>query len=440
MPAINAGSMGDQGLASTRCTDKESARQIDLKSGPAANMLRAQGQRIDGQGGSMARRRYQQGRVFLRGKNPPKWIGRWREDILLDDGSVKRVERSIVLGTRTEFPTERLARRRLEGLVAPINSSDYRPGRVATLADFAETWQEQVLCQLKPTSVRAAKSHLKNHILPMLGRFRLDEIGREQQQFFVTRLSRELSRKTVLNVLGILSSMLSTAKKWGYVCIKVELGNIVLPAGEVKPEPRFFTPTQVTQILELAAEPFRTMFWIAAMTGVRAGELLGLKVEDLDFDRRLIFIRRSVNRGQTQTVKSRASQKPLPMPGGLAQVLQEHLHRQPKNAEGWLFVNSRSRPYSADKVVISKLWPILDALKIPRCGLHTFRHFHSSALLDAGASPQVAQAQLRHSDARITLEVYSHVIGDSQRDAVDRVEETLRLNAPKEDVSGDWIQ
>jgi integrase len=215
---------------------------------------------------------------------------------------------------------------------------------------------------------------------------------------------------------------------------------VVLPIAEVKPDPRFFTPEQVSQIISLAAEPFRTMFCIAAMTGVRAGELLGLKVEDLDFDRRLIFIRRSVNRGHIQTVKSRASQKPLPMPGRLAQVWRGHLHRRPENADRWLFVNSRSRPYSADKIVISKLWPILDTLKIRRCGLHAFRHFHSSALLEAGASPQVAQAQLRHSDARITLEVYSHVIGDSQRDAVDRVANILRLSAPKDDFSGDWIQ
>jgi hypothetical protein len=67
-------------------------------------------QRIDGQGENMARRRYQQGRLFLRGKNPPKWIGRWREDILQQNGKVKRVERSVVLGTKAELLTERFAR------------------------------------------------------------------------------------------------------------------------------------------------------------------------------------------------------------------------------------------------------------------------------------------------------------------------------------------
>ena len=313
----------------------------------------------------MARRRYQQGRVFLRGKNPPKWIGRWREDILEENGTVKRVERSVVLGTKPELPTERLARRRLELLVAPVNSPAYRPGRVACVADFASKWRTEVLCQRKPSIVRASLSHLKNHVLPQLGKLRLDELGREVQQMFVTRLSRSASRKTVLNALGTLSSMLSTARKWGYICEAVETRNLVLPDEGLKPEARFFTPDQVRQIIELAVEPFRTMFTVLAMTGIRAGELLALTVDDLDFSERRIFIRRSVHRGQTQSLKSKASKKPLPMPEPLAEVLHEYLKSWRDNPSRWLFPNRRNKPYGLDRVVMFKLWPILDQLKIP---------------------------------------------------------------------------
>ncbi len=388
----------------------------------------------------MARRRYQQGRVFLRGKNPPKWIGRFRVDVVQQDGTTMRVERSVVLGTRKELPTEKLARRRLEPLVAPINSTSYRPGRIATVAEFAERWKSEVLVQRKPSTIRAALAHLNNHILPRLGKLRMDELGKEQQQAFVTHLSQKVSRKSVLNILGTLSSILSTARKWNYISEQVLMEDLTLPAEKVRPEARFFTPGQAQQILAAAAEPFRTMFAVAAMTGLRAGELLGLQVEDLDFTSRLIFVRRSVHRGRVQTVKSRASQKPLPMPEALANILTDYLNGWRENPERWLFVNRRGSPYSADKVVMFKLWPILDALKIPRCGLHAFRHFHSSMLLEVGAPPQVAQAQLRHSDARITLDIYSHVIGDSQRNAVERVAELLRPNAPKSQGEGKWIQ
>jgi integrase len=72
--------------------------------------------------------------------------------------------------------------------------------------------------------------------------------------------------------------------------------------------------------------------------------------------------------------------------------------------------------------------------------MHAFRHAHASLLLDVGANPKVAQEQMRHSDARITLGVYGHVIGDAQRDAVNKVGEILRPNAPKPEKSGEWIQ
>jgi integrase len=345
-----------------------------------------------------------------------------------------------VLGTRSELPTKHLAQRRLDLILARINAPEYRPGRVATVAEFAERWQVEVLAQRKPSTIRAAKAHLRCHILPQLGRLKLDEVGRERQQVLVTLLSQKVSRKMVVNVIGTLSSMISTARKWGYVAEPVKLGELALPAESVKSEARFFTPEQVRKIIQNAQEPFRTMFYILAMTGIRAGELLGLKADDIDFERRLIFIRRSVNRGHVQTVKSKASQKPLPLPGALARILKEHLRVWRENPERWLFSNSRSRPYSADKVVMSKLWPILDALKIPHCGFHAFRHFHSTMLLELGAAPQVAQAQMRHSDPRITLEVYSHVVGESQRNAVEKVAEIVAPIGPEQNESGEWIQ
>lgn len=387
----------------------------------------------------MARRRYQKGRVVLRGKSAV-WVGRWREDVIKNDGTVKRIERSQILGTKRELPTKCLAVRRLELELARINSPSYRAGRMATVAEFAEKWQATVLSQHKPSSIRASHSHLRCHILPALGKSRLDEIGRERQQLFVTKLSQTASRKTVLNVLGTLSSMFCTARKWGYISEQVHVGDLALPDEGVRLEARFFTPHQVRQIIERAEEPFRTMFTVLAMTAMRAGELCGLTVDDLDFEHRIIQVRRSVWGGRAQSVKSKASQKPLPMPAVLIEVFKEHLKTWRKTPERWLFSNRRGKPYSANNVVQRKLWPILDQLRIPRCGLHAFRHTHSSLLLEVGAPPTVAQAQLRHSDPRITLGIYGHIIGEAQRDAAEKVAEILRPNAPNSVLLGEWIQ
>ena len=388
----------------------------------------------------MARKRFQKGRLFLRGKRTPQWVGRWREDVIMPDGSVRRIEKSTILGTKAEFPTRRLAARRLEVLLARINAPSYRPVRVATLRAFAERWKVEVLAQQKPSSRHAVESHLKVHILPELGEMNLDQIGRENQQGFATLLSKKVSRKTLLNVLGTLSSMLNKAKQWSYVCESVEFDKLALPEASISTAARFFSADEARRIIEAASAPFYTMFAVLAMTGIRAGELLGLQVNDLDFERRLIFIRRSAWYGRIQTLKSKASQGALPMPGPLAEMLVGYLKTWKPNPGNLLFANKLGRPYSANKLVQKRLWPILDALEIPRCGLHAFRHTHSSLLVEGGAPVSVAQAQMRHADPRITLGIYSHVVGDSQRDAVEKLAAILRPSAPKSGPDGEWIQ
>ena len=388
----------------------------------------------------MARRRYQFGRVFLRGKKCPKWIGRWREDVIQPDGSIRRIERSAILGTKEAIPTARLARRRLDLILANINSPDYRPGRVATLAEFCERWRVQALSQRKPSTILAAQAHLRTHILPRFGVVLLSDLGVEGYQTFVAALSRRVARKTLLNVLGTLSTMVKSARKWGYICQPLQLSELVIPGGVEKIAQRFFSAEEVKRIIAEASEPFATMFAILGMTGIRAGELLGMKVEDLDFERRLIFIRRSAWRGNLQTTKSKASKGALPMPEPLAAVLKRYLETWRPNAMRLLFMNRRGRPFNANKVRTLGLHPVLKKLGIPLGGLHAFRHTHSSLLLDVGAPPTVAQAQLRHSDPRITLGIYGHVVGDAQRNAVEKVAQLLRPDAPKSGNSGEWIQ
>ena len=389
----------------------------------------------------MARRRYQQGRMFLRGKpGQRKWIGRFRVDVIGQDGQVRRKERSVILGPEKEL-TEKLARRKLEPFLATINSSEYRASRVATVGEFAERWKLEVLVQRKKSTIYAAQSHLKAHIIPQLGSMRLDELGQELLQQFSTRLSRKMSRKTLRNVLSTLASMLGTARKWNYASKPVKMRDLVLPDCGERKDPRFFTAEESARIISAAADPFRTMFSILATTGLRAGELMALKVDDLDFKQRLIFVRRAVSRGQVQSVKSKASRKPLPIPDALADILRDYLKGWRDNPERWLFVNRRGGPFSGDKVTYTKLRPLLEQLGIERGGLHAFRHGHSSLLLNVGAPATVTQEQMRHSDARVTLGIYGHVIGDSQREAVEKVaQRILRPTAPKLQESGKWIQ
>ena len=206
-----------------------------------------------------------------------------------------------------EYPTQRLARRRLETLLAEVNAPDYRPRRIATLAEFVERWRRDVLSHHKVATVKAAESHLRSHILPELGPLQLEEITSEVQQQFVIYLSSRLKRKTVSNVLSTLSAILRMAKKWGYTCTGVNFEALTLPERGERIEARFFTPEEVRRILASTPEPYATAFEVAALTAVRPGELFGLKVTDLDFDRRMISIRRSARYSKLQAPKTNAS-------------------------------------------------------------------------------------------------------------------------------------
>ena len=125
---------------------------------------------------SMARKRYQQGSVKLIGRKNKKWVGRYREDVVESDGTTRRIRREVILGSKRDLPTERLARRRLEANLVHINAIDYRPGRVATFEEFIERWKSEVLTTQKPSSARAVRSHLRCYILPELGKMRLTNL------------------------------------------------------------------------------------------------------------------------------------------------------------------------------------------------------------------------------------------------------------------------
>ena len=139
-----------------------------------------------------------------------------------------------------------------------------------------------------------------------------------------------------------------------------------------------------------------------------------------DFAKHVIRIRQSVD-AATRTVgavKSKASSADLPMSRELEARLRAHL-RGHNGKSDLLFVNRLGRPFSANKLREKQLHPLLDALGIPRGGFHSIRHGVASSLLADGATPAVVQRQLRHSDARITLGIYGHVVGDEQRSFVE---------------------
>jgi len=345
----------------------------------------------------------------------------YRVDALQLDGTFKREQRWQPLGLVSEQP-ERSAWKEFQPYLDKENEAAKRlpPRTGLTLAEFVEEWRANVAVNLKGSTTRAAESHFRAHIIPKLGDYHLPEIMTKIVQGFVAHLAGGgRSRKTAENILLTLSSLLKTARSWGYSCGDFRFADLTLPREGVRTEPRSFTDDEVRKIIASASEPLRTIVAVTAILGLRIGETLALRTFDVDFLKHVIRVRQTVD-AATRTVcgvKSKASNADLPMSRELEARLQIHLRTHDHKNE-LLFVNGRGRPFSANKLREKQLHPLLDALGIPRGGFHSMRHGAASSLLADGATPAVVQAQLRHSDARITLGIYGHVVGDAQRNAV----------------------
>jgi integrase len=302
------------------------------------------------------------------------------------------------------------------------------PRGAETLVDVVNEWRKLVAPNHKPKGREASESHLRAHILPKLGTMPLAELSVKTLQQFVMDSTPGRSGKTVENILITLTGILAHARKWGMLVPQVSLSDLSMPE-KVKPQPKFYEPSEIKRLLAVADDPLRTILYVLVLTGMRINEALALRLEDLDFTRKLIHVRHSVYNGTLGTPKSAASVADLHMPPELEKRLQAFIasaHYR-KNDLGLLFCNRRNRPYSDNKLREKALRPLLISLKMRHTGkaFHAIRHSVGSVMLDAGEPLTVVRDQLRHSDVRITLGVYGHVIGNSQRNAVNRLAKRL---------------
>ena len=134
----------------------------------------------------MARRKHQTGCLFKRGKRRKLWVARWREDVIATDGTVKRVNRSIVLGAVADYPNKRDIYPLLEAKLRPINAGISMPGTVKRFGDFAEgEWMKLVYPTYKLTTRNGYRRTLHKHVLPAFAEKRLGAITKADVQQFI---------------------------------------------------------------------------------------------------------------------------------------------------------------------------------------------------------------------------------------------------------------
>jgi integrase len=293
-----------------------------------------------------------------------------------------------------------------------------------TLDELVEEWKEKILPNLKDSSVRAALSHIRTYINPLLGEVPLRDLNVREHQAFVTAVGRRIERrKTAENVYGTLSAILSRGREWNYPTPEVSRKQLVFPADKKPRQTFFFDPDLAARVIGSADQPFKTMFLLCAALGLRIGEVTALRVTSLNFKRKTIDITAALDYAtrRESTPKSENSVAPLHM----SQLLETHLRdwlekRYRANPEGYLFTNSNGRPYLSDNVVRYGIHRAMSRLGIQtpkgvHIGVHCFRHGVTTSLLESGTPIHIVTKLMRHGDSKVTLDHYAHIVSDADR-------------------------
>lgn len=378
-------------------------------------------------GGRMIRRRcFQRGSLFKRGTRRNKvWVARWWEAVIGPGNVLERVRRSEVLGKVIEIPTQREAERLLDARLRVVNSGDYRPQAVWTFRSFVEDrWKPETFPALKFSSRKFYQSMIDTHLNPAFGDTQLRLITRDAAQSFLMAKTRSgLSWKTVKHIRTVFGTILEAAVMQELISANPVRKTRMARRGPVKERP-VVTPETLQALIENLAEPCCCIARLLAMTGLRIGELLALRWQDVDLQKGFLTVRQTVYEGHFDEPKSQRSKRSLPLgPQGIAVLAR--LQRTQASPSALVFSARNGSPLSRRNLLNRQLKPVCKELGLTGVNWHWLRHANAT-LLDAVGTPLgTVQALLGHSSSELTRETYIHSVPADARRAVTEVEKLI---------------
>ena len=364
------------------------------------------------------RNRYQHGslKIEKRNKGVDAWVYRWRE--YRHDGT--STYRKKIVGPVTELRTKTAAQKAVEGLKLDINTTVSAVSVSHTVSELIAHYKEAELQSGRHTlRVQQVYRHnLDDIILPHWGTCRLQDVKPIAVERWLDGMPYAPATKT--KVRGVFGTLFRHGMRYQWAAANPIA--LVRCSSKRVDTPEILAPLEIRCILGELSEPARTVTLLAAITGMRRGELFGLKWEDLDFERRTIRIVRSLVDQIEGKPKTETSRKPLPLSGELAEALTNWRERTSfANASDWVFASPQSfgkLPYWPDMVLRRHILPAAKRLGIhKRIGWHTFRRTAASLLMSSGSSVKTTQELMRHATADITLELYAQAVTEDKREA-----------------------
>lgn len=370
----------------------------------------------------MSRRRYGAGSIYQR-KSDGQWCA-----------AVYTGKRQKLLYGRSFAEVKA----KLAAAQAELNKGRLPARRAPTVAEFLRSWLESsVKPRVRPLTYAGYKVNVEKHLVPILGKIPLDQLTPQHVQDMINgRLAAGLSGKSVAYIHQVLRTALGLAVRWDLAPRNV--ARLVDRPRIERPPIQPLSPYEARKFMRaIRGHRLEALFSVALALGLRQGEALGLRWQDVDFGANTLQVNHQLQRieGQLTLVppKTPKSRRTLVMPTTTAERLREHQKRQVAEklwaGAKWhdsdlIFANRVGGPTQA-RHVITQFHDALAGAGIRSVRFHDLRHSCATLLLVQGVSPRVVMEVLGHSEIALTMNAYSHVIPELQREAAQKMQAIL---------------
>ena len=364
------------------------------------------------------------------------------------DGTIRkrsdgRWEARIIIGHKNDgspmyksafAKTQKSALKQLHQLLDLYRDVDLTEECRMTLGEWMDKWlDEYMIFTIKENTIKGYRSQIDHQIKPFIGHKQLASLTTADIQKFYNKIKKEgrvhphpihghvLSDSMVRKIHMMLHEAMEVAVRERNI-VRNPTDNTTIPKKTIT-EKQVLDDSQLNRFLEaIQGEPYwHDFFYVEVMTGLRRGEICGIKWSDIDFNEGTLCIKRSVSTKEGGGVsigetKTDAGVRTIIMPPSVATLLQE---KQADAISEWVFPHYTNpsdplHPSSAYK----KLKTILKNIELPMMRFHDLRHTFATHATDGGVDPKTLAGILGHTDASFTLDTYTHVTGDMQRNAM----------------------
>jgi integrase len=378
--------------------------------------------------GKSSHRKHGEGSVYKRGD------GRFSGFITLENG-----KRKYYYGK-----SEKEVLRKVRQAIYEREQGTLATGPQQTVKQFLEYWLEKVhKLNIRPGTYEDHALIVQKHLIPALGHLRLQKLTTQQIQSLYTQKSDEgLSSGRVRLIHAVLHGALRHAVRMNLVARNVSDGADLPPVEKHEIQP--LTPEQAQLFLqEVGEHRLGALLVVALATGMRRGELLALRWQDVDLKSGDLQVRRTVRylgkRGFLEgRPKTESSARRIILPGFVVEELKQHrllqvearLHAGTSWVEHDLvFCNARGN-FIEPSTLREQFLKVLEGMGFPHMRFHDLRHTAATLLLSMGVPMRVVQDILGHSEMKTTANVYSHVLPSMQREAMGKMDELLGRRDP----------